>query len=478
MLDFKFSFLKELKGLREIYFIGICGTAMASTALLMKEMGYHVRGSDSNVYPPMSDLLKREEIELLTPYSVSNLKPHPDLVVIGNAVGRGNVEVEYVLNNKIPFLSMAELLGKGIIFGRESIVVCGTHGKTTTTSIISWLLESVGESPSFLIGGISKNFNSSSRLGKGDIFVIEGDEYDTAFFDKKPKFMHYFPDYLVLNSIEYDHADIYSNFDQIVKEFKNLVKIVPERGFISYYGDNKICCDVVKDSFCECESFGMDEKNDWFPKNIRFGKGIIEYDLYYRKKFIGKIRLNMFGRHNILNSLAAISIMNKLGFSYDAISGGIERFLGVKRRMELIYRDENVLIYEDFAHHPTAVFETLKGVRESFPNEKIIAIFEPRSWSCRMNIHQGKFVESFKPADVVVFYKVYRGDKIPFEKRFKPEVEVSHLKEKGVESYYFKDVESIVNFLREMKDEGYVAVIMSNGGFDGLYEKVKNIFSS
>ncbi len=477
MLDFKFSFLKEMKNLKNIYFIGICGTAMASTALLLKEMGYEVYGSDSDVYPPMSDFLNKNNIKLLTPYSLKNLKPHPDLVVIGNAVGRGNVEVEYVLNNKIPFISMAELIGKGIIFGRESIVIAGTHGKTTTTSMIAWVLESIGESPSFLIGGISNNFKSSSKLGKGDLFVIEGDEYDTAFFDKKPKFMHYFPDYLVLNSIEYDHADIYSNLSNIVNEFKNLVKLVPERGFITFNGDSEICREVAKNALCECESFGIKEGNDWYPRNIKFGRENIEYELYYRKNFIGKIRLNMFGEHNILNSLATISILNRLGFSFSAISGGLERFLGVKRRMDLICRSDKVFIYEDFAHHPTAIFETLKGVRKSFPDEKIIAVFEPRSWSCRMNIHQGKFAESFKFADIVIFYKVYHEEKIPIEKRFKPELEVEHLRNYGKESYYFKDVAKIVDFLREHVDKGYVAIIMSNGGFDGLYKKISDSFN-
>ncbi len=476
MLDFKIPFLKDLKGIKNIYFIGICGTAMASTAILMKEKGFNVSGSDSNVYPPMSDFLKESGVEFFSPYSIKNLKPHPDLVVIGNAVGRGNVEVEYVLNNKIPFLSMAELIGKGLIFGKESIVVAGTHGKTTTTSMVAWLLESIGENPSFLIGGISKNFKSSARSGDGNFFVIEGDEYDTAFFDKKPKFMHYFPDYLILNSVEYDHADIYSDFSKIVDEFKNLVKLVPERGFITYCGDNETCCEVIESSFCECESFGLKKDNDWYPENIKFKRGNIEYELFYKGNFIGKISLNMFGEHNVLNSLAAISILNRLGFSFNAIAGGLERFLGVKRRMDLIYKNDKVIIYEDFAHHPTAVYETLKGVRKSFPKDKVIAIFEPRSWSCRMNVHQGKFVKGFNFADVIIFYKVYQAEKIPEEKRFKPQKEIEYLKKIGKECYYFKDTEKIVKFLKENEEDGFVAVIMSNGGFDGLYEKIRHSF--
>ncbi len=478
MLNFRFPLFKDICGAKKIYFIGICGTAMSSLALMLKEMGYEVYGSDEGIYPPVSEFLLEKGIKPFVPYSRRNLKIRPDLVVVGNSVGRGNEEIEYVLDNKINFISMAELIGRLAFLSKETIVVSGTHGKTTTSSMIAWLLEYLGSNPSFIIGGISKNFSSSYKVGGGDIFVLEGDEYDTSFFDKKPKFMHYFPDYLVLNPVEFDHADIYQNLDMIVREFKNLVKIVPSRGFISYYGDSKICSDIVRESFSDIESFGLSDKNDWYPEDVNFKNGKIEYRLFYRKRFIGVINLNMFGYHNVLNSLAAISILNRLGYSFDGIKGGLARFLGVKRRMELIYEGNGVYIYEDFAHHPTAVYETLKGVRKSFPNKKIIAIFEPRSWSCRLNVHQGKFVESFKDADVAIFYKVHRGDKIPVEKRFKPDVEVEHLRKVGKESYYFNSLDSILEYLRKEKEGNYVAVIMSNGGFDGLYEEIKKIFNS
>ncbi len=477
MLNFKVPIFKDICGAKKIYFIGICGTAMSSLALMMKEMGYEVYGSDEGVYPPVSEFLREKGIIPFVPYSKENLKVHPDLVVIGNSVGRGNEEIEYVLDNKINFISMAELIGRLAFLSKETIVVSGTHGKTTTSSMMAWLLEYLDSNPSFIIGGIVRNFKSSYKVGGGDLFVLEGDEYDTSFFDKRPKFMHYFPDYLILNPVEFDHADIYQNLDIIIKEFKNLVKIVPTRGFIAYYGDSEICRDIVGESLSDTESFGLSSENDWYPEDIIFKNGKIEYRLFYRKKFIGVINLNMFGYHNVLNSLAAISILNRLGYSFDGIKGGFARFLGVKRRMELIYQKNGVYIYEDFAHHPTAVYETLKGVRESFPNKKIIAIFEPRSWSCRLNVHQGKFVESFKYANVAIFYKVYRGDKIPVEKRFKPDIEVEHLRKSGKESYYFNTLDQILDFLKKEEKNRYVAVIMSNGGFDGLYKKIKEAFN-
>jgi len=457
---------------KHIYLIGICGTAMGSLAAMMKEKGHQVSGADAGVYPPMSDFLAQNEIPVRQGYRKENLMPRPDLVVVGNAIARGNEELEFVLDSGIPYTSLPEMIRLFFLQDKTSVVVTGTHGKTSTSSMAAWALENLGASPSFLIGGIPTNFKSSFQTGNGNIFVLEGDEYDTAFFDKAPKFFHYRPGILIITGIEYDHADIYPDLDSIILQFQRLINIVPANGFIAYSQDCPNTRKIVKQAFCKAESIGLEPDAVWQAVDIVTKRNRTRFNVLYQNQLIGNITLNVFGKYNVLNSLAVCSVLHHLAYPWEGVKSAMERYQGVDRRMTLRGEPLGVKVFDDFAHHPTAVHQTLLGARMRFPDSRIWAIFEPRSWTCRKNTHQKAMDDCFNQADVVIIADVYRKDQIPESQRYQPERTVTNLLHGGKTAHFIPTADEIVAFAAEKVNPGDVVVIMSNGGFDNIHQKL------
>ena len=421
---------------KHIHLIGICGTAMASLAGMLRLLGHRVTGSDSAVYPPMSDLLRDLGIPVLQPYAAKNLEPSPDLVIVGNALSRGNPEVEHVLNARIPFASLAACIHDEFLLQRESLVVSGTHGKTTTTSMLAWIYEVASRkrpelAPSFLIGGVAENFHTSFQLRPTRPFVIEGDEYDTAFFDKGPKFMHYFPDALILTHVEFDHADIYNDLDAVKVAFKRLVNLVPERGRIIAYDASENVTECVSKAFCPVERYGFKEGSMWRLTDLKHDGGRTHWTLSRDGKPWADLTLGMAGEHNALNASAAAALAAGQGIEAESIAEALASFESVKRRLEVRAVVHGITIIDDFAHHPTAIRETLKALRASYPGARLWAVLEPRSNTLRRNVFENELVESLMLADHVVLADVFKQESILAAERLHPEVVVKRLQSAG-----------------------------------------------
>jgi UDP-N-acetylmuramate: L-alanyl-gamma-D-glutamyl-meso-diaminopimelate ligase len=462
---------------KHIHLSGICGTAMASLAGLLQLQGHRITGSDIAAYPPMSDLLRGLGIPVLEPYAEANLEPAPDLVVIGNALSRGNPEVERVLDLRIPFTSMAALLREEFLVGRESLVVAGTHGKTTTTSMLAWIYqfaaqENAALEPSFLIGGVAENFGTSFQLRPTRTFIVEGDEYDTAFYDKGPKFMHYFPDGLILTHVEFDHADIYTDLAAVKTAFKRLVNLVPRRGLIVAYDGNANVTECVAGAFCRVERYGFTAEAEWRLKNLRHENGVTRWEVWRGGELWAKLEMRLAGEHNALNATAAAALAAGRGIGKEEIRAALAGFKSVKRRLEVRAEIGGVTIIEDFAHHPTAIRETLRALRSVYPQARLWAILEPRSNTLRRKVLEGELVESLRLADHVVLAGVYQQQRIPVDERLHPEDVVQALNDRGTEAELFPGVEAIVNRVAPRLRSGDVVAILSNGGFDGIYEKL------
>jgi UDP-N-acetylmuramate: L-alanyl-gamma-D-glutamyl-meso-diaminopimelate ligase len=458
----------------KIYFIGICGTAMGNGALLLREMGYEVSGSDENVYPPMSDLLSASGIKIFAGYDAQHLTPKPDLVVIGNAISRGNAEVEYILNEKLPFTSLAELLKNYVIQGKESIAVSGTHGKTTTSALMAWTFESAGRDPNFLVGGVLENFGRGYQARPQSRYVIlEGDEYDTAFFDKRSKFLHYLPTTLIVNNIEFDHADIFSSLDEIKLSFKRLVNIVPENGIIIANGDDANTLDVISKSFAKVETFGFSDNCLWKAKNISYQSQSSQFDLYHNNIKESSLEVNLLGEFNIKNAMSVAIAARHYGITYEEIQKAFSTFKNVKRRLEFKGEFGGIKVYDDFAHHPTAIRETLKAFRTKFPKERIIAIFEPRSNTTRRNIFQKELAECFADADVVLISQIARLNLLSESERLDPEKVMADIRAQGKEAFYLPDAEAISSKVTEIAKRGDVIIVMSNGSFGGIHNMLE-----
>ncbi len=460
------------KNIKKIHMIGICGVAMGTLAGMLKEKGYSVSGSDHGVYPPMVDMLNEWGIEIFDGFDAANVG-NPDLVIIGNVISRGNVEAEYVLNNRIPYLSMAQSLYDFFLKGKEIISISGTHGKTTTTALLSHIMETAGENPSYLIGGVSKNYNTNYKIGDGRYFIIEGDEYDSAFFEKVPKFIQYKPHHLILTSLEFDHADIYNNIDEIETWFKRLVKIIPSNGNIVYSSEYENLKDIISGSLSNCYSYG-NSKCD-FCCNFSEYTGMFS-NLKIENNNTGKIDLKtrLFGEFNYSNISAAVSMALLLGIEETDIQRSLETFQGVKRRQELIYDSKELKIFEDFAHHPTEIRSVLDGIKERFHDCILWAIYEPRSATSRRNIMENELTSSFDSAEKILIKTPFNLESIPGTERIDIHKIVSEIKKKEKEINLFDNVDEIVKFTynnidREKKN---IIVIMSNGGFDGIYEKL------
>jgi UDP-N-acetylmuramate: L-alanyl-gamma-D-glutamyl-meso-diaminopimelate ligase len=445
---------------------------MASLAAMLKDLGYAVSGSDEGVYPPMSDFLANKQILVHQGYSVQNLIPEPDLVVVGNALSRGNPEIEHLLNCRIPFVSFPETLKDFFLSKKMPVVVTGTHGKTTTTSMISWGLHAAGLQPNFLIGGIAENFQSSYGLEGGAHFVVEGDEYDSAFFDKGPKFLHYLPYLAVIGNVEFDHADIYADLDAIKLQFRRFVNLIPQKGFLAVGADSPAAVEASQNSLCVKETFGLTPGSDWNARNIDYSAEGSRFDVFYQGKFFERFDLKMIGAYNIRNALASIAIFNHLGISAPEIQKGLESFKGVRRRLQMRAEVEGIRIYEDFAHHPTAVRETLQAVRASFHPDRIWAIYEPRSATSRRNIFQQEIAEALSLADCVAIPDLFKPEKVPSSERLDENQLIQDLQSRGCAAWNLRTVDGIIEKVSRDSRPGDIIVILSNGGFGNIYEKL------
>lgn len=445
---------------------------MASLAGLLRLEGHRVTGSDKAAYPPMSDQLRELGIPVLEPYAEQNLDPKPDLVVIGNALSRGNPEVERALDERIPFTSMAALLKDEFLVGRESLVVAGTHGKTTTTSMLAWIYQTAGLEPSFLIGGVAENFGSSFQLRPTRSFILEGDEYDTAFFDKGPKFLHYFPDGVILTHVEFDHADIYADLDAVKTAFKRLVNLVPRRGVIVAYDASENVSECVARAFCPVERYGFSEGADWRLRNLRHENGVSRWEVWNRGALWAELEMGMPGEHNALNATAAAALAANRGISSKAIRSALATFKSVKRRLEVRAEINGITIIDDFAHHPTAIRETLRALRSVYGTRRLWAILEPRSNTLRRKVLERDLIESLRGADRVVMAGVYQQQRIPENERLHPEDVVRALNNEGTAAELHPDVDAILDAIVPQLRPGDVIAILSNGGFEGIYEKL------
>ena len=461
-----------MKSNRHIHLIGICGTAMASLAGMLKQRGFKVTGSDAAAYPPMSDFLAGLGIPVAQPYAEANLQPHPDLVVVGNAISRGNVELEYLLDQRIPFCSLPQILHDEFLRGREVIVIAGTHGKTTTTSMLAWIFQSAGKRPAFLVGGIAENFGSSFALGDGGHFIIEGDEYDTAFFDKGPKFLHYFPDSVILTSVEFDHADIYKDLDAVKTAFKRLVNLVPRRGRIVAYEGNRNVSECVAKALSPVERYGMNGNAAWQITNLRQDPLRTRWSVLRENLHWADFEFALAGEYNVLNATAAAAMASAYGITTEQIAAALKSFKSVKRRLEVKAEVNGVTIIDDFAHHPTAIAETIKALRARYPGRRLWAILEPRSNTLRRNVLQNDLAQSLATADEVVVARVFRPEAIPESECLDLTAVIARINHCGKRARAIPDADAIVAQIGGELRPGDVVVILSNGGFGGIYEKL------
>ena len=464
---------------KHIHLIGICGTAMASLAGMLRQRGFRVSGSDAAAYPPMSDFLAELGIPVAQPFDARNLQPAPDLVVIGNAISRGNSELEYVLDQRIPFCSLPQLLHQEFLRGKEVLVIAGTHGKTTTTSMLAWIFHTAGLQPSFLIGGIAENFGSSFHLGQGKHFIIEGDEYDTAFFDKGPKFLHYFPDAVILTSVEFDHADIYKDLDAVETAFKRLVNLIPRRGRIIAFdgvvgeatGSASLerCLSKV---FCPVERYGVGERTEWRITNLRLEAERTLWTVLHQGRVWADLEFPLAGEYNVWNATAAAAMAAACGIAKEEIAAALKTFKSVKRRLEVKAQVNGVTIIDDFAHHPTAIAGTLKALRARYSGSRLWAIVEPRSNTLRRRVLQSDLAASLTLADEVVIANVFRSETVPENERLSLPELLRDIQKRGTHARLIADADEIVQAVAPEMRSGDVVAILSNGGFGGIYEKL------
>ncbi len=455
-----------------IHLLGICGTGMAALAGILKEQGYQVTGSDEHAYPPMSTFLEGLGIAVQNGYAPENLNPAPDLVVVGNVIRRENPEAQAVLARDLPRLSLPEALNRFLVGDRQPVVVAGTHGKTTTTALIAWLLYATGRDPGFMVGGIARNFAANYRTGQGPYVVLEGDEYDTAFFDKRPKFVHFKPHLGVLTSIEFDHADIYRDLDQVIRAFEDFLRRIQPGGWVLAWGDAPLVRDVVGRSGAPASFYGLNQDSTWQAGDIRPGSGGLEFTVLRAGEKWGEFFMPLLGTHNVLNTLAALGVMAELGETPESLKTALTGFQGVKRRLEPAGEFQGILVLEDFAHHPTAVAVTLDAVRQGYPGRRIVAAFEPRTNTSRRRIFQEPYRRAFKDADLILVREPPDLWKVPPEEQFSSAKLVEDLAAQGQEALYFPDTDALLAGLLERLRSGDVVLIMSNGDFDHLVPRL------
>jgi UDP-N-acetylmuramate: L-alanyl-gamma-D-glutamyl-meso-diaminopimelate ligase len=454
------------------HLIGICGTAMASLAGMLQQRGYHVTGSDAAAYPPMSDFLASLGIPVAQPFREANLTPPPDLVVVGNAISRGNPELEFALDQRLRLQSLPQLLFDEFLSPRERLVVGGTHGKTTTSSLLAWLFSSGQRAPSFLIGVIPENFGSSFCLAGGPEFIIEGDEYDTAFFDKGPKFLHYFPDSAILTSVEFDHADIYRNLEEVKTAFKRMVNLIPRRGLLVAWDGHPNVDECVSRALCTVERYGFGENSRWRIVNPLYQTDRTQWTVLRDGQPWADFEFPLAGEYNVLNATAAAAMAARYNISADAIAIAVRSFRSVKRRLEVRSEAHGITIIDDFAHHPTAIAQTLKALRARYPGRRLWAVLEPRSNTLRRKVFQRELAESLGQADEVLIAAIFKSEAIPPDDRLHPEAVVADLNSMGKPARLLETADQIVAVIAPELRSGDVVAILSNGGFGGIYEKL------
>jgi len=452
---------------QKFHFIGICGTAMGSAAAALQERGFKVSGSDESVYPPMSIFLEERGIKLHQGYAQENIPAEADVVVVGNAMKRGNPEVEAVLNRKLFYLSLPEVLKNYFLRGKHNLVVTGTHGKTTTTSLLAWIMEKAGRKPGFLIGGIPKNLGQGARLNDSKYFVIEGDEYDSAFFDKRSKFVHYLPELVIVNNIEFDHADIFKDLDEIKLSFKRLLNIVPENGMVLVNGDDHNCVEVAKDCRAQMVEVG-------FSKNCAQRIRDVAYSTNGSRFKLGEdvYQIPLIGEFNVRNAAMAVTAARFYDVPKTKIDNALKSFKGIARRQEVRGEAHGVKVIDDFGHHPTAIAQTLEALRHRYHGQRIWAVFEPRSNTTRRAVFQHELPKALKQADGVFISQVARLDQIPEAERLHPEEIVKEISEAGRAAFYEKNADAIVDRIGPLLKEKDVVVVFSNGAFDNIHEKL------
>lgn len=455
-----------------IHLIAVGGTAMGSAAAMLKARGYRVTGSDGHIYPPMSEVLAAAGVDVQEGFDAAHLDPCPDLVIIGNAMSRGNPEVEETLNRKMRYASLPEVLSEYFIRGNTSVVVTGTHGKTTTSALIAHLLHSAGKEPGFLIGGVPRNFGASYSLGAGGVFVVEGDEYDTAFFDKGPKFLHYLPDIVVINNIEFDHADIYRGLEEIKTSFRRLINIIPSNGLVVANGDDPNVVELLGGALCPVESFGFGGGCRWRAADRECVGTTSRFRILRDDVPFADSSLAMFGRHNVMNSLAAVSVAHHLGLTADEIRSGLLSFEGVRRRLEFRGIAGGVSVYDDFAHHPTAVRETLDGFRMAHPGERVWAVFEPGSATNARATFEDAYVTAFDRANLIVIGKVPRPERSGADPPMDVQRLVDKMRDRGMSAWYIPQVDAIIDLIVGDARPGDWVIIMSNSGFESIHERL------
>lgn len=459
------------KKIETIHIMGICGTGMAALAGMLKQSGYTITGSDSHIYPPMSDFLKQIDILPFEGYRAENLEHKPDLVIVGNVITRKNPEAQALAASDLYYLSFPQALAEFFIQSRKSIVISGTHGKTTTCSVLASALFHAGLDPSFMIGGIVADFNSNNRVGNGPFFVAEGDEYDTAFFDKESKFLHYRPHIAVITSIEFDHADIFDDIEQIKASFRKFIKLLPADGLIIAHLDDPNVAEVVADASCKVEGYGFAPQNDWILDDPVTLGNRTEFDFTYNKEAFG-LAIPLTGRHNCLNSLAVTAVLHHAGLPLDTIQQCLDKFGGVKRRQEIRGKARGVTVIDDFAHHPTAVKLTLEGLKMAYPGNRLVAVFEPRTNSSRRSIFQTSYIEAFADADAVVLREPVPLENIAVEDHFSSSRLAEDIRVKNRHVWSFQTTDEILEHLAGLLEEGDIVAILSNGGFDNIHERL------
>jgi UDP-N-acetylmuramate: L-alanyl-gamma-D-glutamyl-meso-diaminopimelate ligase len=456
-----------------IHLIAVCGVGMASLAGLLQSRGYRVSGSDQNVYPPMSTYLAAIGIDVQPGFAPEHLEPRPDLVVVGNAVPPTNPEAQAVLAQSIPYVSFPQALGQFLIGARTSVVVAGTHGKTTTTALAAWVLTVAGLEPGFFVGGVPVNFGSGWKVGAGDHVVIEGDEYDSAFFDKGPKFLHYRPRLVILTSVEFDHADIYNDLDHVKSAFIKLMEIVPADGLVIHCADYVAVNEIAAAAGCQRVGYG-DSAAGWHALGLEFHEGRTFFEPHYRGRSEGKIEVGLIGRHNVKNALAVYALGRELGLSGAKLGEGFRTFAGVKRRQEIRGQARGVLLIDDFAHHPTAVGETLEAVRAAYSGRRLWAVFEPRSNTSKRKVFAREFAAALALADRVLMADVYQPERVPDQDRLSVESVVDRINrlcgdKRARKAAGAAEIAAVIG--RDCRP-GDVILVMSNGGFDNVHDKI------
>jgi UDP-N-acetylmuramate: L-alanyl-gamma-D-glutamyl-meso-diaminopimelate ligase len=461
-----------------IHLMGICGTAMASLAGLLKDRGFQVTGSDQNPYPPMSTQLEGLGIQIMKGYKKENLNPAPDFVIVGNVISANNEEAQELVRLGVPYTSLPKAMGEFIIADRECVCISGTHGKTTTTSMMAWVAQCMGVNPGFLIGGIAKNFSRSFQNPNGKYFIIEGDEYDTAFFDKVPKFTHYRPRHVIFTSCEFDHADIYADLQAVKDAFAVLIQKTPTDGTLMACAEDSNVLELLKESKVKKTfTYGI-SKGDYQFQTLKVGDQGTDFLVTLKNETLGEFHVTLTGDYNILNTLSVIGLCHQLGWDLGKVKEALGSFEGVKRRQEVLGEPKGILVVEDFAHHPTAVRETVKGMKAKYPGRKLFGVFEPRSATSRRKVFQKDYVEAFQECDSTMLAKAFDQGKIDSENRFSSEELVADLQKRGKVAEAYDNADQIVRALVSQARKGDLILIMSNGGFDGIYGKLLQALDS